>query len=51
MTFQTGSKSGLFALISPPPNAVLKRIIQTARTAKGTPPLVRQWLADEAKIP
>ncbi len=44
-------KSGLFTVISPPPNALLKRIIQTARTAKGTPPMVRQWLADEAKIP
>ena len=42
--------NGLFTVISPPPTAVLKRIIQTARTAKGMPPLARRWLADEASI-
>jgi mRNA-degrading endonuclease toxin of MazEF toxin-antitoxin module len=29
---------------------VLVRIIQSARTAKGMPPLARRWLADETKI-
>lgn len=44
-------KSRMFTAISSPPNAVVKRIIQTARTAKGTPPLARQWLADETLLP
>lgn len=44
-------KNGLFTVISPPPGIVLRRIIQAARTAKGMPPLARQWLADETKIP
>jgi hypothetical protein len=43
--------NGLFTVISSPSNAVLKRIIQAARTAKGTPPLARQWLADETALP
>jgi len=43
-------KKGLFTEISPPPAGLLKRIIQSARTAKGLPPLARQWLADENKI-
>ncbi len=41
---------GLFTVISSPPKSVLKRIIQAARTAKGSPPLARQWLADETQI-
>jgi hypothetical protein len=43
-------KNGLFTVIASPSNGVLRRIIQAARTAKGTPPLAKQWLADEAKI-
>ena len=42
--------SGLFTVISPPPSALLKRIIAGARTAKGMPPLAQRWLADETKI-
>ena len=41
---------GLFTVISPPPTATLKRIIQSARTAKGTPPQARHWLADETRL-
>jgi hypothetical protein len=48
---ETAIRSGLFTVIASPPNEVLRRIIQAARTAKGMPPLARQWLADEAKCP
>jgi len=40
----------LFTVISPPPAALIKRLIESARTAKGMSPLARQWLADETKI-
>ena len=43
-------KKGLFTVISPPPACLIKRLIQVARTAKGLPPLARQWLADEINI-
>jgi hypothetical protein len=44
-------KSGMFTEITSPPNDVLRRIIKGARTAKGTPPLAKHYLADETKIP
>ena len=50
-SLEAAIRSGLFTVISPPPPALLKRIIAAARTARGMPPLARQWLADESKIP
>ena len=41
---------GLFSKISPPPAALLRRMISIARTAAGMPPFARRWLADESKI-
>lgn len=41
---------GSFTLISPPPVALLKRMIQAARTAKGMPPQAIRWLADAARV-
>ncbi len=43
-------QKGLFTVISPPPTAVLCRMIKAARTAEGMPPGTRHWLADETKL-
>ena len=43
-------QKGLFVAISPPPPALLLRMIAAARVAEGIPPGARRWLADETKI-
>ena len=41
---------GLFTAISSPPAAVLRRILQAARVAKGMPPLAKRWIADDISV-
>ncbi len=43
-------EKGLFKEISAPPPALLRRMIQAARSSAGMSPLARRWLADETKI-
>lgn len=47
---EAAMQRGLFTEISPPPPALLRRMIQAARVAEGMPPGARRWLADETKI-
>ena len=49
-SLEVAIQRGLFTEISAPPPAVLRRMIQLARTAEGTSPLARRWLADESRI-
>lgn len=37
---------GMFTEISPPPRAVLGRMINAGRVARGMPPLAKHWLAE-----
>lgn len=49
-SLEVAIQNGLFTEISSPPPALLRRMIQVARVAEGTPPPARRWLADETKI-
>ena len=49
-SLEAAIRKGLFAAISSPPSAVLRRMIEVARVAEGMPPGARRWLADETKI-
>ena len=49
-SLEVAIQNGVFAEISAPPPALLRRMIQVARVAEGMPPSSQHWLADESTI-
>ena len=46
-SLEAAIQKGLFVVISSPPPALLRRMIQVALVAEGMPPGARRWLAAE----